>query len=201
MSGTDDLDVLVVDDENRLADLFGAWLELDYEVETVYDGESALELMTDSVEVVLLDRRMPGLSGDEVLEAIREAGYDCSVVMITAVDPDFDIVEMGFDDYLVKPVDREELLDVVETVQSRSGYESDVQEYYSLSEKKALLESEKSERELRDSEEYQNLLARVEELSERVDGAIADLSDHEEFVGAFENLPDAEMPDELTEEG
>jgi two-component system response regulator AdeR len=183
------LEVLVVDDESRLADLFTAWLTTEYEVEAAYDGDSALELMTESVQVVLLDRRMPGLSGDEVLEAIRDRGYDCRVVMVTAVDPDFDIIEMGFDDYLVKPVSKDELMQVVESVQSRSTYETDIQEYYALVSKKSLLESEKSERELADNDEYQDLADRVDDLRGRVDDAVSGMEDHDDFVGAFQDLP------------
>jgi DNA-binding response OmpR family regulator len=182
-------EILVVDDESRLADLFAAWLQADWQVETAYDGEEALDKMADSVEIVLLDRRMPGLSGDEVLQRIRNEGYDCRVVMVTAVDPDFDIIEMGFDDYLVKPVSKEDLVDIVERIQTRSTYEADIQEYYSLVSKKSLLESEKSARELEDNEEYQELLERVEELEEQVDHSVGQLENHDDFVGAFQDLP------------
>ncbi|MFP8953233.1 HalX domain-containing protein [Natrialbaceae archaeon A-arb3/5] len=185
---SDELEVLVVDDEARLADLFATWLDADWSVETAYDGEEALETMTDSVEVVLLDRRMPGLSGDDVLEAIREEGYDSRVVMVTAVDPDFDIIEMGFDDYLVKPVSKDELLEIVETVSGRSEYESHILEYYALVSKKALLESEKADRELANNEEYQELRDRIETLEQRVDETVSDMSTHDDFVGAFEDI-------------
>ena len=184
-------EVLVVDDETRLADLFTAWLETEWSVETAYDGEEALEKLSDSVEVVLLDRRMPGISGDEVLEEIREEGYDCRVVMVTAVDPDFDIIEMGFDDYLVKPVSKDDLHEIVTSVLRRSSYAADVQEYYSLVSKKALLESEKTGRELEANAEYRELRSHVDELSERVDESVSRLSSHDEFVGVFRDL-DAE---------
>ncbi len=185
---SDNPEILVVDDESRLADLFAAWLGADRPVAAAYNGEQALEKMADSVEVVLLDRRMPGLSGDEVLEAIRSKGYDCRVVMVTAVDPDFDIIEMGFDDYLVKPVSKDELLEMVERVSSRSDYEADIQEYYSLVSKKALLEAEKSDRELAETEEYIELCDQVERLREQVDETVSTLSSHDDFVGAFQNL-------------
>ena len=185
---SDETEILVVDDEARLADLFAAWLGSDWTVETAYDGSAALEKMADSVEVVLLDRRMPGLSGDEVLEAIREGGYDCRVVMVTAVDPDFDIIEMGFDDYLVKPVSKDELVEMVEDVVDRSDYESVIQEYYALVSKKALLESEKADRELADHDEYLELCDRVAELENRVDETVAGMSSHDDFVGAFQDL-------------
>lgn len=183
------VDILVVDDESRLADLFAAWLKTDWNVETAYDGESALEKMQDSVKIVLLDRRMPGLSGDEVLSEIRDRGHDCRVVMVTAVDPDFDIIEMGFDDYLVKPVSKDELIDVVDRVQTRSSYEAGIQRYYSLVSKKSLLETEKSDSELEASEEYTELCDQVDDLRGSVDETVADLSDHDDFVGAFQDLP------------
>ena len=182
-------EVLVVDDEARLADLFAAWIGTERPVETAYDGETALETMAESVEVVLLDRRMPGLSGDEVLQAIRDEGYDARVVMVTAVDPDFDIIEMGFDDYLVKPVSKDELLEIVEKVQTRSAYEFEVQEYYSLVSKKALLESEKPDRELEENDEYQELSGRVDELRDSIDDTMTGMSTHDDFVGAFQDLP------------
>jgi len=185
---TDGIEVLVVDDEARLADLFAAWLQSDWTVETAYDGEEALAAMTDSVEVVLLDRRMPGLSGDDVLERIREQGYDSRVVMVTAVDPDFDIIELGFDDYLVKPVAKDDLLEMVDDVVARSKYEADIQEYYALVSKKALLEAEKTDRELATNAEYQGLRDRVDELEARADERVAEMTTHDEFVGAFQDL-------------
>ncbi|MFP8890144.1 HalX domain-containing protein [Natrialbaceae archaeon A-CW2] len=185
---TDEPEVLVVDDEARLADLFAAWLGTERPVAAAYNGEQALEMMTDTIEVVLLDRRMPGLSGDEVLQTIREEGYDCRVVMVTAVDPDFDIIEMGFDDYLVKPVSKDELLEMVKNVSTRSDYKTDIQEYYALVSKKALLESEKADRELADHDEYQQLCARVDELRDQVDETVSGMSSHDDFVGAFQDL-------------
>ncbi len=190
---SDELDtVLVVDDEERLADLFATWLEGAYEVRTAYDGQSALDELDEHVSVVLLDRRMPGLSGDEVLDQIRDGGYDCRVIMVTAVDPDFDIIEMGFDDYLVKPISKDELLDIIEQVSTRAKYDNELQEYFSLVSKKALLETEKSERELAENDEYAKLTERVNALREEVDELRKDfLEEHEDFVGAFARFDEA----------
>ncbi len=181
--------VLVVDDETRLADLFATWLEAEWTVKTAYDGQSALDQLDESVAVVLLDRRMPGLSGDEVLDEIRDQEMDCRVVMVTAVDPDFDIIEMGFDDYVVKPISKTELLEVVERVSDRAKYDATLQEYFSLSSKKALLEAEKSERELQESTEYEQLMEQVTELRDAVDEHREHvLKDHDDFVGEFERF-------------
>lgn len=105
--------VLAVDDEPRVVEAFALWLEDDYRVLTATSGEEALEVADDSVDVALLDRQMPGMTGDEVLEELRNRGLDCRVAMVTGVDPDFDIVELPFEEYVQKPVDGDALHDVV----------------------------------------------------------------------------------------
>ncbi|GAA0718363.1 DNA-binding response OmpR family regulator [Halorubrum trapanicum] len=164
--------VLVVEDEPDLADLYAAWLGDEYRVRTAYGGHEALDQLDeadDEVDAILLDRRMPGLSGDEVLTAVRDRGIDCRVAMVTAVEPDFDILEMGFDDYLVKPVTSDTLRETVEGLLRRGEYDSEVQELFSLTSKKAMLESEKSASDLADNEEYQRLTDRITELREQAD--------------------------------
>ena len=180
--------VLVVDDEPRLADLFATWVEDRWPVAVANDGEEALAIVDESIEVVLLDRRMPGMSGDDVLDEIQARELDCRIIMVTAIDPDFDILEMPFDDYLVKPVTRDELIETVELVRQRSEYDEKIREYYALVSKKAVLDTEKPAPELAESEEYDRLTERIERLRREVDGVIENLSTHEEFVGAFRDL-------------
>ena len=186
--------VLVVEDEADLADLYAAWLGDDYRVRTAYGGREALENLDSEVDVVLLDRRMPGLSGDEVLDAIQERGIDCQVAMVTAVEPDFDVLGMGFDDYLVKPVAREELLGTVGDLERRSTYDARVQELFSLSSKKALLEAEKTDAELADNEEYQELADRLERLRAELDTTIDEMDENEEFESLFRTFEEVEDP-------
>ncbi|MFC6752242.1 HalX domain-containing protein [Halorubrum tibetense] len=181
--------VLVVEDEPDLADLYAAWLGDDYQVYTAYGGQEALETLDDlddEVGAILLDRRMPGLSGDEVLAAVRERGIDCRVAMVTAVEPDFDILAMGFDDYLVKPVSSDTLRDTVAGLLRRGEYDSGVQELFSLTSKKAMLEAEKSASELADNEEYQELSTRIERLRSDVDESLhAVTEDDDDFEELF----------------
>ena len=107
--------VLIVDDERELADLYGEWLEMaGCSVRTAYDGQAALKYLDSEVDVVLLDRRLPETRGKQVLERIRGSERDCSVAMVTAVEPEVDIVEMGFDEYIVKPVEQTELTNLVD---------------------------------------------------------------------------------------
>lgn len=167
--------VLVVDDQKELADGYASTLEGDYDVLTAYSGEEALEKIDASVDVILLDRRMPGLSGDEVLEQIHKDELGCRVVMVTAVDPDVGIVEMDFDEYLVKPVSNEQITKVVERMLARNTHDEQLQEIFALAAKLATLESKLDIHQLEESEEYTNLRRRFEELRRSVDVAGDDM--------------------------
>lgn len=179
--------ILVVDDEQDIANLYGMWLQGEHDIDTAYNGEQALNNIDQSTDIVFLDRQMPGLSGDEVLDAIDERGYDCHVVMVTAVDPDFDIVDMPFDDYLTKPVTREDLLGTVEEMVSRESYDDQMQEYFAAVSKKATLESEKNPAELEESDAYSAISTRVDELSSKADETASEVDD---FESLFQDLSD-----------
>lgn len=110
--------VLLVDDERMLREAYADLLEEEFAVVTAGDGETALTAMTDDIDVVLLDRRMPGLDGADVLEKLREDGYDVPVIVVSAVNPDLEKMEQRVDAYLFKPVGREKLLTTVEQLLS-----------------------------------------------------------------------------------
>ena len=178
--------MLVVDDERDVAELYTTWLAASHDVRTAHGGPEALDIVDESVDVVFLDRQMPELSGDEVLEKIEARGLDCRVVMVTAVDPDFDIVEMPFDDYLTKPVDGSDLLETVDSMLTRDSYDEQLREYFSMASKKATLESEKNALELEDHEAYREVSQRVEDLREQADQTVDELDD---FESAFRDFP------------
>ncbi|MFB6070220.1 MAG: response regulator [Halanaeroarchaeum sp.] len=188
MTGDDESPVvLVVDDEPDLADLYVAWLEDDYEVKVAYDGPTAIETLDASIDVVLLDRRMPNLSGDRVLDRIREKGLDCRVAMVTAVEPDVDIVDLGFDDYLQKPVDRSELIDTVERLQRRADYDMAVQDVFSAIRKRTLLEDRLSPSERSSTEEFRELEDEIRTLQEDVDDLTEDF-DADDYSVLFQQI-------------
>ena len=182
--------VLIVEDETDLADLYAIYLSDLYEVQTANDGRTALEVVGNDTDVVLLDRRMPDMTGDEVLGEIRARGIDCRVAMITAVEPDLDIVEMPFDDYLVKPVTREDLHGLVEVLLRRAGYDTRAQEFFQLASKKAALEST-PDVSVEEEEEYQELTRRMEELQEGLNETLSELTD-DDFRQAFASFPDGD---------
>ncbi|WP_435097638.1 response regulator [Halarchaeum sp. P4] len=176
--------ILAVDDLPEYLQLYEARLD-DYDVRTAGDGESAIETIDEDVDVVLLDRSMPDVPGDDVLAYIREEGYDCQVAMVTAVEPDTDIVELGFDAYLVKPVSGDRLVDTVERLLRRSRYEDELEELYALCSQRAALAAEgKTE-----NEEYAELSARIEELRRSVDYAVTEFSP-DDYRATFRDIPE-----------
>ena len=156
--------VLIVDDEEPIADLYEHHLSERYGTRKAYGGEEAIEKVDEAVDVVLLDRRMPECPGDDVLTHIRENELNCQVVMVTAVTVSVDISDMDFDDYLSKPVDESTLVDAVEHQLSMSTYDETYRELNQLCAKIDALESEKTSVELGNNSEYMKLKQRVEEL-------------------------------------
>jgi len=176
--------VLVADDESMLLDTYELWLEPEYIPRTATDGEEALGAMDDTVEVVVLDRLMPGRSGDEVLTELRRRGFDCPVGMVTAVEPDFDIIELPFQAYLTKPVSREAFLDMVEQLLALGEYETTMQRLLGLAEKRATLEAELSNAALQEHEEYRALCEEYRTASAKTSTRIAEL-DEETFANVL----------------
>jgi DNA-binding response OmpR family regulator len=169
--------ILVVEDEIELAELFAEWLSEEYDVDVATDGEEALELVDEETDIVLLDRLMPGLSGDEVLETIRERGYSCRVAMVTAVEPDFDVLDMGFDDYVVKPLFRKDIQRLVKGLLERDEYDRHLSELFATASKLAALESHKETDELANNEEYQQLKEKLDRTRERVETLEAEMNE------------------------
>ncbi|MCQ4332434.1 response regulator [Natronomonas sp. F2-12] len=194
--GDDQPTVLVVEDERALIELYVRWLEDDYRVLTADGGEEALEQLDEGIDVVLLDRLMPGMSGDEVLEEIRRRIPDCKVAMVTAVEPDFDVITMGFDDYLTKPVEREELLETIQRLLSRSQFDDIEQELYALSSKQAALRSSKPKEELEENEEFRELQHRIDELRGELDTTLPGMDD-DDFVAMVRDIEGGEDSDDL----
>lgn len=162
--------VLVVDDEAAIREMYADMLAgIVDEVMRAEDGETALSLLDEDVDVVLLDRRMPGRSGDEVLEEIRASGHDCRVAMLTAVEPDEDIASMAFDTYLTKPVTVEELRGVIDRLLALGDYEDALAERFRVAQKLGALEAAKTEQELAESEAYAELKSRYRELTDEME--------------------------------
>jgi two-component system, NtrC family, response regulator AtoC len=106
--------VLIVDDEKNLRESLADFLKIDgIETECAENGLAAQRLLSESVfDAAILDLRMPGLSGLELLDWLREQGPEVPVVMISAfgdIDDAVSAMKLGARDYIVKPFNPEEL--------------------------------------------------------------------------------------------
>ena len=107
--------ILIIEDEKLLADSLKALLEKKgFDAECVYDGESGAEYAETGVyDLLILDVMMPKMDGYTLVRTIRDEGMNMPVLMITAKDA-FDDMRMGFlsgsDDYMVKPVNVNEMV-------------------------------------------------------------------------------------------
>ncbi len=118
--------ILIVDDEPRQRELLSGFVtSLGCNVVVAESGEMALQLFqTESIDMVLLDVRLPGLSGLEVLDEIRRRAVTIPVLLLTAyadLRQAVAAMKSGADDYLAKPIDLEELRIAICDALGRSG--------------------------------------------------------------------------------
>ena len=173
------MSIVVVDDEPDAADMFAMQLKGDKEVAVAYGGEEALEVIDHTTDIVLLDRRMPELSGDKVLERIRDREYDCRVVMVTGVEPDLDIVDLQFEDYLTKPVEKAEMKRVVNEQIIYARYGEAVREYTRVRSKIDVLQSRKTMTELEQEPAFHELCLTAHSIKSKVEQLF---DDHDEAI-------------------
>jgi DNA-binding response OmpR family regulator len=116
--------VLVVEDEQAIAEAITYALEAEgFEVETVSDGEVALEAArARDYDLMILDLRLPKISGIEVCRTVRGSGDGLPILMLTAKDSEEDRVfglDVGADDYVTKPFSVAELMSRVRAILRR----------------------------------------------------------------------------------
>ncbi|KRM12419.1 two-component response regulator [Paucilactobacillus suebicus DSM 5007 = KCTC 3549] len=118
--------ILVVEDNNDMQQMLLSMLQQNYLVIQAFSGtEGELLFSQHRVDLILLDRMLPGKNGDEVLNDIRKDS-DVPVIMLTALDDSSEVAELlmnGADDYVTKPFNINELLARI-TVQLRNHHDS-----------------------------------------------------------------------------
>lgn len=107
-----DATVLFVDDEPEMLELYDALYGPLYDVRTAPSGEAALAEVGPHIDFVFVDRRMPGMTGDELIQTLREQGYEMPIAILSAVDPDGEL-SVEYDAYFTKPTDREQIEEAV----------------------------------------------------------------------------------------
>ncbi len=123
--------ILIVDDDTNICELLRLYIEKEgFEASIANDGESALKRFESfSPDLVLLDIMLPGLDGWQVCRELRKKST-CPIIMLTAKGEVFDKVlglELGADDYVVKPFETKEVVARINAVLRRSGMSGDKQ--------------------------------------------------------------------------
>lgn len=122
--------ILVIDDDESLRDTIGLLLEKEgFRPVLAADGKTGLnEAFTVKPALMLVDLRMPGLGGVEVCKRVRAAGMNTPLIVLSAIGDEIDkvlLLEIGADDYMVKPFGTRELLARIRAVLRRTAPDAD----------------------------------------------------------------------------
>ncbi|MEZ3170107.1 response regulator [Halorubrum sp. RMP-47] len=178
--------VLLVDDEKEVADAYALRLEGVADVTVTYGGAEALSAVDESnpPDTILLDRHMPNQSGDDVLTELRSYDIHTRIIMVTAVDPGLELLDLPFDDYLCKPVEREDIRTAVDQQCQVLAYEL-LGEYFQTESRRSVIAAEINPERLAEHEEYNALDTRTEVLRERISRLIPDV---DEMLNTFSGI-------------
>jgi DNA-binding response OmpR family regulator len=121
--------ILVIDDDEAIRQVIGVMLENEsFRSIMAADGKTGLqEAFASRPSLIIVDLRMPGLSGVDVCKAIRSAGMQTPLIVLSAVGDEIDkvlLLEIGADDYVVKPFGTRELLARIRAVLRRTNPET-----------------------------------------------------------------------------
>ena len=110
--------ILIADDERDFVEMLEDWLNYkNIKMDIAYEGMEALRfLKSGEYEVVILDHNMPGLTGLELIEYVKEKGLKCKTVMVTGYEEMDEVIAKaaGADEYLTKPVKMQEIRNIIE---------------------------------------------------------------------------------------
>lgn len=125
--------VLIVDDETEQAGLLADFLKTEgHDVLTASNGLEAIKLFKKRpIELVLLDHKMPGMTGDEVLEELKRINPLVKAIMITAygsVQTAVKVMKLGAVDFLEKPIDLDELLEKIQKLEHQIETSQDIED-------------------------------------------------------------------------
>ena len=118
--------ILVIDDDEGLRDTIGVMLEQDgFRAVLAGDGRSGFDkAVTLKPDLVLVDLRLPGMSGTEICKQLRAAQVKTPIIVLSAMGDEIDkvlLLEIGADDYVVKPFGTRELMARIRAVLRRAG--------------------------------------------------------------------------------
>lgn len=123
------MQILVIDDDESLSDTIGVMLEREgFQAKLIGDGRLGFEeALTMNPALILVDLRLPGMSGVDVCKQLRASGMQTPIIVMSAIGDEVDkvlLLEIGADDYIVKPFGVRELLARIRAVLRRTSPEA-----------------------------------------------------------------------------
>lgn len=108
--------VLLADDDADFRETLTFWLSTEERWEPVEasNGEEALNRLDDTVDLLVLDRKMPAASGGEVIDRVDDTAFEGPVIVLSAFEANGHLEGEAIADYATKPIDREGFLDLLE---------------------------------------------------------------------------------------
>jgi DNA-binding response OmpR family regulator/DNA-binding HxlR family transcriptional regulator len=155
--------VLILEDERMVADIFTEYFAESYDVQHVRTGEEAIETYTDDIDLLIVDRKLEGMSGDDVAARIRAEHEQPLILCVSGVEPDDDICELAVDDYIHKPVEEAEMKTRLELLLDRAALDATARTYLSLRSKQIALTDTHGKAATK-MDGYRSCAARIEEL-------------------------------------
>lgn len=168
LSDEEKFSILVVEDDESQAKMYGRWLENVHNVKTATSGSEALEKLSDDTEVVFMDRKLPDMTASEILDAAGDTLKGKYVVMLTAAEPEVDILDLDIQEYLTKPVSKDDLEEVLENIEEQGKKTEKAQRLWSLVTKKSLLEDKNRLDELEKEKRYEKLKDEINSLKDEI---------------------------------
>lgn len=159
---------LVVEDDPDLRRLYRLWLGDEYDVQTVADGESAVDVAGGNADVVVLDRDLPGIDGDTVAHSLNANGFQGSIAMVTGEAPDPSVARLPISEYVRKPIDAAQLQATVDQLSARQAVAPSVRVLFGLLTRRARLDAALDAGHLADSDSFEELHYRIDEQWETV---------------------------------
>jgi DNA-binding response OmpR family regulator len=159
----------------HIVETYAESLQDEYDVDTATSVAEALGVIDDDHDVVVIDRQLSREADVVVVDELQKRGVDCRIVLVLDEEPSESVLELGCTDYLVTPVDGQELTETVRRVLRIGEYVDRRRELGSKKLTRNVMEVEHSEHELADDESYRELNAEIERLEAVVDEIEAEL--------------------------
>ena len=188
--------VLLADDDPRLLEMYSLWLSTEYDVVTVENGRDALHALDESMDVAVLDRTMPGLTGDEVVAAVRSIGQPTPIAFLTSMQVSPSDVSLPADRLLCKPISKDELHGAIESLLGLEDRSSIAREVDARKHRLKFVERHLGSS-VTGTDAYERARADLEAIEDERESALGEREPWRRFLGARDDDPTGES-DERT---